>query len=148
MKGTTVREVKTADIGWLAGIIDGEGSVTFVKNGYNRLTHMIHIIGSDMDLLKKCVRIINEYNDGGTEVKILPKKYKKGLFKTNKKMYRVEIWRQGHLKKLLPLLIPHLTEKKLNSQKMLNFLTKHKKGTWFKDGEVDEYLAFTPAETE
>lgn len=146
MQRTTVREVQ-ADIGWLAGIIDGEASITFVKNGQGRLTHMIHIIGSDPQLLEKCARIINTYNDGGTEVKILDKKYKTGIFKTNKKMFRIEIWRQGHLKKLLPLLIPHLTEKKLRCQKMLNFLIKHKKGTWFKDGEVEEYLAYMPAET-
>jgi len=147
MQRTTPREVKAADIGWLAGIIDGEASVTFVKNGYGRLTHMIHIIGADTSLLKKCTRIINEYNDGGTEVRILDKKYKIGIFKSNKKMYRIEIWRQGHLKKLLPLLIPHLTEKKATSQKLLNFLQKHRKGTWFKQGEVEEYLAYTPVET-
>jgi len=147
MLGTTPREVKPEDIGWLAGIIDGEASVTFVLNGYGRLTHMIHIIGSDLGLLNKCVRIINAFNDGGVEAKILDKQYKQGLIKSNKKMYRVEIWRQGHLKNLLPAIIPHLTEKKLKSQKLLNFLENHKRGTWFKEGEVERYLHFTPVET-
>jgi hypothetical protein len=147
MQGATPREVKLEDIGWLAGIIDGEGSITFLLNGRGFLTHMIHIIGGDKDLLNKCVRIINAYNDGGVEVKLLPKKYKKGLFKTNKEMFRVEIWRQGHLKNLLPILIPHLTEKKLQCQKLLHYLENHKKGTWLR-GRQQEYLNFTPVETE
>ena len=143
-----MREVKPEDIGWLAGIIDGEGSITFQLNGRGFLTHMIHIIGSDMDLLKKCVRIINSFNDGGVEAKILDKKYKEGMFKTNKRMYRIEIWRQEVLKNILPILIPHLTEKKLRCQKLLNFLKHHKKGYHFKEGEIESYLRFTPAETE
>jgi hypothetical protein len=147
MKGTTVREVKPEDIGWLAGIIDGEGSITFSMNGRGFLMHMIHIIGSDMELLKKCVRIINAYKDEGVEAKILDKKYKNGLFKSNKRMYRIEVWRQGHLKNLLPVLIPHLTEKKIKCQQLLNYLQNHKKGTWLTKEEKLKFLDFTPAET-
>jgi len=143
---TTVREVNQADIGWLAGIIDGEGSITFNLNGRGFLTHMVHIIGSDKTLLEKCVRIINQFNDGGVPVKILPKKYKIGIFKTNKPMFRIEIWRQGFLKNILPYLIPHLTEKKLRCQKLLHYLENHKKGTWIR-GKQQKYLDYTPAET-
>lgn len=147
MKGTTVREVKLEDIGWLAGIIDGEGSITFQLNSRGFLTHMIHIIGSDPKLLEKCVRIINLYNDDGIPARILEKKYKEGIFKTNKPMFRIEIWRQGVLKNILPDLIPHLTEKKLKCQKLLNFLENHKKGSWLR-GKQQKYLDYTPAETE
>lgn len=147
MQGTTVREVKEVDIGWLAGIIDGEANVCFLKNKYNRLMHKITIINSNIDLLNKCLWIINKYSEKDKDIKIHVKKYKTGIFKTNKKMYDVTIHRQNHLKNILPILIPHLTEKKLKSQQLLNFLENHKKGTWFKDGEVDKYLSFTPAET-
>jgi len=146
MQGVTAREVKPEDIGWLAGIIDGEGSITFNLNGRGFLTHMIHIIGSDKDLLEKCVRIINQYNDDGVEAKILDKRYKPGIFKSNKKMFRIEVWRQQHLKNLLPALIPHLTEKKLRCQKLLNYLENHKRGSWLR-GKQQEYLNFTPVET-
>ena len=147
MQGTTVREVKEVDIGWLAGIIDGEANVCFVKNQYNRLMHKITIINSNIDLLNKCRWIINKYCEKNKDVKIHVKKYKTGIFKSSKKMYDLTIHRQNHLKNILPVLIPHLTEKKLKSQQLLNFLENHKKGTWFKDGEVDKYLSFTPAET-
>jgi hypothetical protein len=147
MQGTTVREVKEVDIGWLAGIIDGEANVCFVKNQYNRLMHKITIINSNIDLLNKCLWIINKYSEKNKDIKIHVKKYKTGIFKSNKKMYDLTIHRQNHLKNILPVLIPHLTEKKLKSQQLLNFLENHKKGTWFKDGEVDKYLSFTPAET-
>ena len=86
MQGATAREVKLEDIGWLAGIIDGEGSITFQLNARGFLTHMVYIIGSDKDLLEKCVRIINYYSDGGIEAKKLIKKYKPGLFKSNKEI--------------------------------------------------------------
>ena len=138
--------MKLEDIGWLAGIIDGEGSITFQLNARGFLTHMIHIIGSDHALLDKCIKIINQYNDGGGEARKLVKKYKPGLFKINKEMFRIEIWRQQVLKNILPDLIPHLTEKKLKCQKLLNFLQNHKKGTWLR-GKQKEYLGFTPVET-
>jgi hypothetical protein len=147
MQRTTVREVKEADIGWLAGIIDGEANVCFVKNQYNRPMHKITIIGSDIDLLNKSVRIINEFSENNKEIKIHDKKYKTGIFKSNKKMYQITIHRQHHLISILRALIPHLTEKKLKSQQLLNFLENHRKGTWFKEGEVDKYFSFMPAET-
>lgn len=147
MQRTTVREVKEVDIGWFAGIIDGEANICFVKNQYNRLMHKITIINSNIDLLNKCLWIINKYSEKNKDIKIHVKKYKTGIFKSNKKMYDLTIHRQNHLKNILPVLIPHLTEKKLKSQQLLNFLENHKKGTWFEDGEVDKYLSFTPAET-
>jgi len=55
MKGTIPREVKLEDIGWLAGIIDGEGSVLFNRpkpnKSWNQILYGIYIVGADLLLL-------------------------------------------------------------------------------------------------
>jgi len=62
-------------------------------------------------------------------------------------MYLIQINKQAALRELLETILPHLTEKYLKSARLLNFLQNHKKGFWFKEGEVDSYFNFTPVET-
>lgn len=146
-----MREVKPEDVGWLAGIIDGEGSILFNKpKGIyaNKILYSIYIVGTDMSLLKKCERIINQLiESNGKKYNLAVKRYKQGIFKTNKQTYVIQIWRQESLRQLLEAVLPHLTEKYLKSARLLNFLQKHKKGTWFRGNEVEDFLNFTPAET-
>jgi len=137
MKGTTAREVKPEDIGWLAGIIDGEASVTCVKSRTkpHKIIHSIHIVGGDLDLLNKAKRIVALFDDGlGIPPKLYKKNYKSSVIKSNKQMYHLQIWRQGTLRNVLKAVLPHLTEKYLQGARLLNFLENHKKGTWFKEG--------------
>lgn len=146
--GTIPREVNPADIGWLAGIIDGEGSIYVNRNARGFLGHNIAIIGSDLLLMNKCVEIIRMFDDGlGLPTTYRLKKYKEGMFKSNKTMYEISIHRQGHIKNLLEALLPHLTEKKLKAAILLNFLQNHTRRKWYKENEIEEYLKFTPVET-
>jgi len=150
MQGTTVREVKPEDIGWLAGIIDGEASITCNKTHSipPKIVYSIHIVGGDLSLLNKAIRIVNQFDDGqGISAKLYKKNYKSSLLKSNKQMYHLQIWRQGVLLNLLRVILPHLTEKYLQGARLLNFLENHKKGFHFKEGEIDAFLSFTPAET-
>ena len=153
MSRITVREVKPEDIGWLAGIIDGEGSITVVSGHTKprKIIHNIHIVGTDLSLLNKCVRIVDQFNDGkgwkNQTHRLYVKNYKNKIFKTQKKSYHLQIYRQGVLNNVLEAVLPHLTEKYLRGARLLNFLKKHKRGHWFKEGEIDAYLSFTPAET-
>ena len=148
-----MREVKPEDIGWLAGIIDGEASITVTKSHTKpyKIIHNIHIVGGDLSLLNKAMRIVNQFDDGkGWSKKpahLYKKNYKNSLFKTNKQMYHLQIWRQGVLLNLLEAVLPHLTEKYLKGARLLNFLKNHKRCSWFKEGEIDALLNFTPAET-
>lgn len=146
-----MREVKPEDIGWLAGIIDGEASITLAKSkvGHPRIIYSIHIVGTNLQLLNKCVKIVDKFDDGlGIPAKLYNKNYKNSLFKTHKQCYHLQIWRQGVLRNLLPVILPHLTEKYLPAARLLNFLMNHERRKWFKEGEIDAYLSFTPAETE
>jgi len=150
-----VREVKPEDIGWLAGIIDGEGSITVVSSRTlpRKIIHNIHIVGANLSLLNKCVRIVEKFDDGkgwcGKPVRLQKKNYRKNIFtKTPKQCYNLQIWRQGTIRNVLRAVLPHLTEKYLLAARLLNFLEKHKRCSHFKEGEIDAYLSFTPAETE
>lgn len=149
MQGTTPREVKREDIGWLAGIIDGEGSILFHRSkraDFNKILYGLYIVGGDLKLLGKASRIINDVL-GEDRAKWIEKKYRKSTIKTNKKMYCLQIWRQSDLKKLFEIILPHLTEKYFSAARLLNFLLNHKKGHWFKEGEIESYFKFTPVET-
>jgi len=154
MSRTTVREVKPEDIGWLAGIIDGEGSITIVSGHTKprKIIHNIHIVGTNLQLIEKCKRIVDCFDDGKgwkrQTHKIYLKKYKTNIFKKNPKpCYHIQIYRQGVLKNLLQVILPHLTEKYLRGARLLNFLENHKRATHFQEGEIDAFLNFTPAET-
>lgn len=154
MNRTIPREVSPVDIGWLAGIIDGEASITFNKKraatkNTNQIVYSIHIVNCDPKLINKCMRIISQFDDGvGKEaLKLYKKNYRPGAVKSNKPCYHIQVWRQGMLKNLLEAVLPHLTEKHLKAARLLHFLQDHKKGTWYRD-KVDEYLNYTPVETE
>jgi len=153
MARTIPREVSREDVGWLAGIIDGEGSITFSKpkNPQSKLkvAYGVHIVNSNLELIDKCIRIINAFDDGlGKLLERKPKFYRKSAFKMNKGMYQLTLRRYGTIKNLLVAIIPHLTEKKLKAQQLLNFVSKHKLWATFTEKELDEYFNFTPVETE
>lgn len=151
MARTIPREVSKEDIGWLAGIIDGEGSITIVrpkKVTTNQILYGVYIVGGDLSLMTKSINLINLLATEGKPIILQEKKYKKGLFKTNKKMYQLCIRKQSTIVNVLRDCTPHLTEKKAKALKLLNFLDNHKKGTHFKEGEVEKYLQYTPVETE
>ena len=92
-QGITVREVKPEDIGWLAGIIDGEGSILFnkpKKESWNQILYGIYIVGADLTLLHKCERIVNQLIDGeGKKYRLVKKNYKPGLFKNSHGLSRI-----------------------------------------------------------
>lgn len=151
MQGATAREVKPEDIGWLAGIIDGEGSILFnkpSKDSFNQILYGIYIVGADLSLLNKCRKILDQLIDGeGKKYHFYKKNYKKGLVKSNKQTYCIQIGRQHSIRKVLEVILPHLTEKYLKSARLLNFLQKHTPRKWFREGEVESYFGFTPVET-
>jgi hypothetical protein len=152
MARTIPREVSKEDVGWLAGIIDGEGSITFSKpknpESTLKIAYGVHIVNSCEEMIDKCVRIINQFDDGkGRLIEKKPKVYRKSVFKMNKGCYQITLRRYGTIKNLLQAITPHLTEKKLKAQKLLNFVSKRKLWSDLKEDELQEYLNFTPVET-
>lgn len=149
MTRTIPREVTSEDIAWLAGIIDGESSMTLTTPNVvcsNKIIYGMHIVNSSYEMLEKCKWIIDSIDTVG-ETPIRDKKYVTGPIKTNKAMYQITIRRQKLTLDLLKAVLPHLTDKRNKALKLINFFSNHKCNERFKDGEVEKYLSFTPVET-
>jgi hypothetical protein len=153
MKKTTVREVNEREIGWLAGIIDGEGSITITKpkkpqGRHPQVMYGVHIVNNNKEMLEKCVKIVRFISQDDDVIKVSPKHYKSTVFKKEPHdCYQITIRRKETIRRLLREIIPLLTEKKIKSQKLLNFLENHKDRARLTEQDVTNYLSFTPAET-
>ena len=148
------REVSKEDVGWIAGIIDGEGSITFQKplrpqpNGLKKIVYGIHIVNTCEEMIDKCVRIINAFEDGtGRPIEKKPKIYRVQAFKSNKPSYQLTIRKYSTIKNILEAITPHLTEKRYKAERLLNFASKKKLHARLSEEEAKEYLSFTPVET-
>jgi hypothetical protein len=155
MARTIPREVSKEDVGWLAGIIDGEGSITFQKpkkpqkTGLKKIVYGIHIVNSNEQLVRKCLRIINAFDDGkGKLLEVKPKQYRVVMFKMNKGCHQITVRRYGTIKNLLKTITPHLTEKRIKAEKLLNFVSKRKLYEKLTEEDAIKFLNFTPVETE
>lgn len=153
MARTIPREVSREDVGWIAGIIDGEGSITFQaplkpqKQG-QRIVYGVHIVNTCESMIDKCVRIINAFEDGkGRPIEKKPKVYRIQAFKSNKPHYQLTLRKISTIKNLLEAICPHLTEKRYKAERLLNFVRNRKLYTELTDEAVKEYLSFTPVET-
>ena len=130
---TTPWELSKEDIGWLSGIIDGEGSI-HIKH-YEQYPHFrygLYLINTNEELLEKCKRIITAIDDvdHGRGLAIYKKNYKVGLGK--KQCYQLQIRRIGTLISILKTTLPHLTEKRERATELLSELSNHKKNARWK----------------
>jgi len=154
MARTIPREVSKEDIGWIAGIIDGEGSITFQKplkpqKQGQKIVYGIHIVNTCEAMIDKCVRIINAFEDGtGRPIEKKPKIYRIQAFKSNKPSYQLTIRKYATIRNLLEAINPHLTEKKHKADRLLNFVRNRKLYDRITDEDVKTFLEFTPVETE
>ena len=152
---TTPREVTIEEKAWLAGILDGEGSIclsqprsSFKKNGEseNRVIYGIHFVGAENCWIEKANDIVNRmWNGEGLPIPIQDKKYKLGLFKSNKKMKQFCVRRQSTIIAVLEATTPFLTEKKPKAQSLLAFLKQRKPFSRVTDEEIKTFV--TPVET-
>jgi hypothetical protein len=155
MSRTIPREVTKEEKAWLAGILDGEGSICLVesknkvrKNGekQNRIFYGIYFVAAENGWIEKAHEIVNRmWNGEGSPIKLQDKKYQKGIFKSNKNMKQFCIRRQETIKTFLQATIPYLTEKKPKAELLLSFLKNRKPYTRVSDEDIKKYV--TPVET-
>jgi hypothetical protein len=134
---TTPREL-LVDIGWLAGIVDGEGSI-HVKyyDKYPHFRYGMFLVNTNTELLDKCKRIIREidYIDHGDGLIVGEKKYRNNI--GTKPCYQLQVRRIGTIKCVLEKITPHLTEKRERAKNLLMELTRHKKNArWNKEKQA------------
>jgi len=135
------QQVTEARIGWLAGIVDGEGSLLFGgsnKSGHQRFTPIITICNTDPGMILEITKIYESlkvsfyvfHRNGGDLT---------GHF-GRKQIHGINVNRLSSLEILLPILIPHLITKNTKAVLMLQFVKKRlpKKDLSNKDREYSE----------
>lgn len=132
------QEVSYFDIGWLAGIIDGEGSLAFYycrRKGQSKLgvpykespIFGVYIINTDMEIMNHAKSIYEKWGlFAQINLKSASKKQREGSFSGTKPCYELIVRRRRDVEELLKFITPYLKGyKKAKAQTMLNFfLTK------------------------
>lgn len=104
--------IKKPDIGWLAGIIDGEGSIVFhpQRNGYH-LCRII-IVNTDEGILNEVKRILNEWL-------VFYSFYARKAYPNRKQVYSIEVNRLTEACFVLNQIKPFLKSAKQEKIKLL-----------------------------
>jgi|SRR6185437_3541732 len=111
-------------LAWLAGIIDGEGSVSVqvytLPNGRVRLTPFVGIVNSDIGILDECKRILKEI---GAEFRICAKPLSTGKFTGSLRCENLRLDGMKPVKALLLVIGPYLRSvKRENAAVILRYL--------------------------
>ncbi len=123
------QQERHCDYAWLAGIIDGEGSITFqtyLQKPNNTLSILpfICIVNSNLEILNRCNEIIKEFSAVRT---IYRKPDSKGnSFKNKKPCHQLRIDGVKATTALIQRILPHLTGKKQQAMNLLKFMASRK----------------------
>lgn len=137
------QQVTDIEIGWLTGIVDGEGCIAIFRNpghnNYKSLRPHFEITMTDERALKKVMEIFRKCNLEGWILQKSPGN------KKHKPCYCVKLQGYVKVKPVLELLIPHLVIKKVQAELTLDFINRRlekrsngHKGLYGK-GAVDDY---------
>ena len=140
---TIPSEPTKEDIGWLAGILDGEGSIVFSKRKkWPRIAYGINLVNTNLEMMEKANSIIARlcHDLEGTPIKISSKNYANNPFNTvsRKECYQITIRRQTWIVRILGVLLPHLTEKRAKASALHELFSTHKLGAWYTDKELEK----------
>ena len=120
----------TGYIGWLAGIIDGEGSIVLaISPTYGHIVYGLTIINTNLELLQQCRKIINKMCKrlNGELPAVRTKEYRYNKL-GKKQCYEIKISRHRWLRQVLKYTLPYLTEKKSKAELLYNYLTNSEYG--------------------
>jgi len=129
------------DIAWLAGIVDGEGTISVHRSNAKRYKHpylvpVLQIANTDLRILEKARSVLTAIT-GNPHNLIVSNKGGNGC----KRGYRIKVGTQHELVLVLPLLMPFLQGKAEQASITLDFCKrKHArlKYRWYEHKEQDE----------
>jgi hypothetical protein len=112
-----------AELGWFAGMLEGEGCITFFKqrrkNGKFDIITGVQITNTDINIINKLVEILRKCNLSWYI------RNKKVYSKNHSQCYYIETRQQEMLKRSLELFIPYMNgNKKSKASIVLDFLIK------------------------
>lgn len=64
MNDTNNQQERFSDLSWLAGIWEGEGTISLVKGSKSRITPRASVVNSDYEMIDEISRILTEHNIG------------------------------------------------------------------------------------
>ena len=134
--------MKNGWIGWLAGIIDGEGTIGITRSNAKAYKHpylkpTFHISNTNTKILDKAEMIIRKIHPF-TKVHITVTNRNVERQKTG---YRLSVDSQKDMIKILPVIIPYLIAKKEQATLLLDFCTRRVlrlKHSWYEFGDLDQ----------
>lgn len=138
-KRTIPRELLKEDIGWLAGIIDGECSIVYgrlYKKDQCKVYWGLHLVNTNVEMIEKFIRIAEIICYPHKEsIKLKEKKYFSRIVGT-KPCYQITLRKKDVLQPILFAVIPHLTEKRKRAEVLLNFLSNHQKNARYTELDI------------
>lgn len=129
------QERRTFQLGWLVGLIEGEGCITLNRSGVTKtnfgtkISPYLSITNTNDKLMQKAVEVIKSLG--------LP-----FHLTMRKGVIRIEIWGQGRVKKWLEMISPYLVGKRDQADLILKFIALResvvKKHPFHKPYSLDE----------
>lgn len=140
------QQAKKTDLAWLAGIVDGEGSILILKNGHkgsykgHNMVVMFHVTNTCGNIIAKTQEIIESL---GVGCYIRTRENKGYKWKPS---FRLDVSKFAHLKILLEAIRPYLVSKHGQADLVLRFINKRidKNRKPYDDEElgiIDEYMS-------
>lgn len=114
------------EIGWLAGIIDGEGSIVMYNAGTFKQIR-VYIINTDIAILEKALVILTKLGVMAyTYQKTANKRQRDGSYDYTKPCFEIIVSRREDLRALLPIIANTLVgDKKAKALRALSYLQEH-----------------------
>lgn len=124
------------DVPWLAGVLDGEGSIyAQLMPGCNAMRINVKIGNTSKLMLEKAARIIENVTYRKHKIAVNQRTY------TGHLMYCIEVSSNRAIKALLEAVLPYLTVKKAQAEAMLSYCTSRASNRHWGKGYTPDELA-------
>lgn len=125
--------MEQADIGWAAGILDGEGNLCLTQNARGRgCSVRIEVVSTSQPLIEKFLRIARGLGAEATHVHD-GRKWNKWAINPQ---YRCFLGKREQVILLLRVSLPHLTEKRAFAQAIVDYFGSREWGASWDDEDV------------
>jgi hypothetical protein len=118
--------VRDVEIGWLAGVLDGEGSITMSRPGKERASWhaAVFITNTDLRLLQKAQEILFGMGIEEARLHLHDRRYSKAETMQNRPCYRIYVGTCAGMRRLLEAVLPQLTAKREQAILLLEYLSR------------------------
>lgn len=113
---------KDTELAWLAGLWDGEGSITIFthveKNGAKKICPTLLVVNTDQTIIAEAARLLDEM---GTSFAVFERKNPSDK---HKDCYQLSTRNMAYIKTVLEAILPYLVGKKPQAQLVLRYVNK------------------------